>query len=99
MKKICPQCGIIFEVASDPAFCSVKCKNLFQQPGFFAAKGSAGLRAKSFWEDAQTEVFKGKGINPVQSDSSQPKFAKTEKKEIKAQETEDFEIIVAKKKN
>lgn len=66
MKKICPRCGIIFEVTSDPVFCSGKCKTLFNQAGFFAAKGSSGLRNKSFWDDGKTEIFKGKGIRPAE---------------------------------
>ena len=39
MKKMCPRCGVIFEVTTDPVFCSEKCKMIFHESGLDYIKG------------------------------------------------------------
>ncbi|MFH1225550.1 MAG: hypothetical protein V1676_07145 [Candidatus Diapherotrites archaeon] len=39
MKKMCPRCGMIFEVKDDSVFCSQKCRDKFQASGLDTLKG------------------------------------------------------------
>lgn len=52
MKKICPRCGVIFEVKSDPVFCSDKCKSLFQMSGIESLKGRSAVPSDRYTQRA-----------------------------------------------
>jgi len=39
MHKLCPRCGIIFQVTEQEKFCSDKCEKLFQQSGLDMING------------------------------------------------------------
>jgi len=66
MPKMCPRCGVVFEVQSDTVFCSGRCRTLFQTSGLDMLKGGhsggylnsiAGSRAhNSFAGDEHTEI-------------------------------------------
>ena len=59
MKKICPRCGIIFEVTDDIVFCSRNCKSMFNQPNFPGFKATTSISEKSSWE-SHTEIIRSK---------------------------------------
>lgn len=39
MKKMCPRCGVIYEVKGDNVYCSRECRELFQVSGLDMLKG------------------------------------------------------------
>ncbi|MDO8428220.1 MAG: hypothetical protein Q7S92_03335 [Candidatus Diapherotrites archaeon] len=45
MKKICASCGVVFEVKTDPSFCSEKCKSNFPKSSLI---GRNAIRGKSY---------------------------------------------------
>ncbi len=55
MRKICAGCGIIFEVKSDPIFCSETCKVRFHTSGIAALKGRPPERMQGISSDASSE--------------------------------------------
>ena len=57
MKKICPRCGIIFEVTGDIVFCSKNCRSLFNQPNFPGFKATTNISERSSW-GSHAEIIK-----------------------------------------
>lgn len=68
MHKMCPRCGVVFEVKSDAVFCSDKCRTLFQSSSLDVLKGRssggylqhlAGGRARPpLAGDANTDIIR-----------------------------------------
>jgi len=113
MKKICPRCGIIFEVASDPVFCTPKCKGIFNHPNFPGFKSS--VNSKNSFGDSHTEIIRGKSLRekqeekiqteiqtqtePIKPAEEKPLDQETIKPETNSKKSVHFEIIYAKKRN
>ncbi|AJF59613.1 MAG: hypothetical protein QT03_C0001G0103 [archaeon GW2011_AR10] len=63
--KMCPRCGVVFEVKSDPVFCSEKCKRLFSESslGYLKGRPSSGFSGSRPARDGNTEVTRPKRTN------------------------------------
>jgi hypothetical protein len=111
MKKICPRCGIIFEVTDDIVFCSRNCKSMFNQPNFPGFKATTSISERSSW-GSHTEIIRSKPKEihqPVQektleeknNELTEHKFSEKPKPlpEIKSKQSVHYEIIAAKKRS